>query len=32
VEWRPLAGVGHFVDLEAPSALVAELRRLLPTP
>jgi epoxide hydrolase 4 len=31
VEWRPLAGVGHFVDLEAPSRLVEELRRLLPT-
>jgi pimeloyl-ACP methyl ester carboxylesterase len=30
VEWRPLEGVGHFVDLEAPDQLAAELRRLLP--
>jgi pimeloyl-ACP methyl ester carboxylesterase len=30
VEWRPLPGVGHFVDLEAPDQLAAELRRLLP--
>jgi pimeloyl-ACP methyl ester carboxylesterase len=29
VEWRPLPGVGHFVSLEAPLALVTELRRLL---
>jgi epoxide hydrolase 4 len=30
VDWRPLPGVGHFVDLEAPDELVAELRRVLP--
>jgi epoxide hydrolase 4 len=29
VEWRPLPGVGHFVDLEAPEKLADELRRLL---
>jgi pimeloyl-ACP methyl ester carboxylesterase len=29
VDWRPLPGVGHFVDLEAPDALVAELRRVI---
>jgi epoxide hydrolase 4 len=29
VEWRPLPGVGHFVTLEAPEQLAAELRRLL---
>lgn len=29
VEWRPLAGIGHFVDLEAPDLLAAELDRLL---
>ncbi|MDC0664124.1 alpha/beta fold hydrolase [Marinobacter sp. SS21] len=29
VEWRPLAGIGHFVDLEAPELLAAELDRLL---
>lgn len=29
VEWRPLPGVGHFVSLEAPQLLAAELRRLL---
>jgi pimeloyl-ACP methyl ester carboxylesterase len=31
VEWRPLEGVGHFVDLEAPDRLAAEVRRLLPS-
>ncbi len=29
VEWRPLPGIGHFVDLEAPDELVTELRRAL---
>jgi len=29
LDWRPLAGVGHFVDLEAPDALAAELRRVV---
>ena len=29
VEWRPLSGVGHFVSMEAPDRLVAELRRVL---
>lgn len=29
VDWRPLAGIGHFVDLEAPELLAAELRRVL---
>jgi pimeloyl-ACP methyl ester carboxylesterase len=29
VEWRPLHGVGHFVALEAPDALAAEVRRLV---
>jgi pimeloyl-ACP methyl ester carboxylesterase len=29
VDWRPLPGVGHFVDLEAPAQLVAELERAL---
>jgi len=29
VEWRPLPGVGHFVSLEAPERLVAELRTVL---
>ncbi len=28
VEWRPLPGVGHFVDLEAPELLADEIRRL----
>ena len=28
VEWRPLAGVGHFVDLEAPRKLAAEIARV----
>jgi pimeloyl-ACP methyl ester carboxylesterase len=27
VEWRPLHGVGHFVDLEAPAALAEEIQR-----
>lgn len=29
VDWRPLAGIGHFVDLEAPELLAAELRRVM---
>lgn len=29
VEWRPLPAVGHFVSMEAPDLLVAELRRVL---
>jgi|GEM_PF-652234 len=29
VEWRPLEGIGHFVELEAPELLAAELDRLL---
>lgn len=29
VEWRPLPGVGHFVSIEAPGRLVAELRTVL---
>ncbi len=29
VEWRPLPGIGHFVDLEAPEMLAQEVRRLL---
>jgi pimeloyl-ACP methyl ester carboxylesterase len=29
VDWRPLAGIGHFVDLEAPELLAKELRRVL---
>jgi pimeloyl-ACP methyl ester carboxylesterase len=29
VEWRPLPGVGHFVGLEAPEQLAAEIRRVL---
>lgn len=28
VEWRPLKGIGHFVDLEAPELLAQELYRL----
>jgi pimeloyl-ACP methyl ester carboxylesterase len=28
VEWRPLPGVGHFVSLEAPDLLAAELSRV----
>lgn len=28
VEWRPLKGIGHFVDLEAPDLLARELYRL----
>jgi pimeloyl-ACP methyl ester carboxylesterase len=27
VEWRPLEGVGHFVDLEAPAKLAVEIAR-----
>jgi epoxide hydrolase 4 len=29
VEWRPLAGVGHFVSLEAPERLAGELLRVV---
>jgi pimeloyl-ACP methyl ester carboxylesterase len=29
VEWRPLPGVGHFVSMEAPDRLLAEVRRVL---
>lgn len=29
VEWRPLEGIGHFVDLEAPDLLARELDRLI---
>ena len=29
VEWRPLAGIGHFVDLEASDLLAREVTRLL---
>jgi epoxide hydrolase 4 len=29
LDWRPLAGVGHFVDLEAPNELTSEIRRAL---
>ncbi|NKQ51441.1 alpha/beta hydrolase [Amycolatopsis sp. K13G38] len=29
VEWRPLPGIGHFVDLEAPGLLAAEITRAL---
>jgi pimeloyl-ACP methyl ester carboxylesterase len=28
VEWRPLPGVGHFVDLEAPGDLANEIARV----
>jgi pimeloyl-ACP methyl ester carboxylesterase len=28
VAWRPLAGVGHFVDLEAPDKLADEIARV----
>jgi pimeloyl-ACP methyl ester carboxylesterase len=28
VEWRPLPGVGHFVSLEAPELLAAEISRV----
>jgi pimeloyl-ACP methyl ester carboxylesterase len=31
VEWRPLAGVGHFVSLEAPNRLAQELARVVTT-
>ncbi len=30
VEWRPLDGIGHFVDLEAPELLAKEVRRHFP--
>lgn len=30
VEWRPLEGIGHFVNLEAVDLLVDEVRRLVP--
>jgi pimeloyl-ACP methyl ester carboxylesterase len=29
VEWRPLPGVGHFVDLEAPGELANEIARVV---
>jgi len=29
LDWRPLPGVGHFVDLEAPNELTVEIRRTL---
>jgi epoxide hydrolase 4 len=29
VDWRPLPGVGHFVSLEAPEKLAAEISRVL---
>lgn len=29
VDWRPLTGIGHFVDLEAPELLARELDRVL---
>lgn len=29
VDWRPLEGIGHFVDLEAPELLARELDRIL---
>jgi epoxide hydrolase 4 len=29
LDWRPLPGVGHFVDLEAPDELSAEIARAL---
>lgn len=31
VDWRPLPGIGHFVDLEAPELLAAEITRALKT-
>jgi pimeloyl-ACP methyl ester carboxylesterase len=30
VEWRPLPGVGHFVSLERPDLLAAEIARVAP--
>jgi len=32
VHWRPLPGVGHFVDLEAPGQLAREIRRAVAPP
>ncbi len=29
VDWRPLYGIGHFVDLEAPQLLAQELDRII---
>lgn len=29
VDWRPLEGIGHFVDLEAPNLLARELERVI---
>jgi pimeloyl-ACP methyl ester carboxylesterase len=29
VDFRPLPGVGHFVELESPALLAAEIRRAL---
>ena len=29
VEWRPLPGIGHFVPLEAPGRLAAEIARVV---
>jgi hypothetical protein len=31
VDWRPLPGVGHFVDLEAPEKLALEISRVVNT-
>jgi len=31
VDWRPLDGIGHFVDLEAPDLLAREVYRLMKT-
>jgi epoxide hydrolase 4 len=31
-EWRPLYGVGHFVDLEVPGRLAEEITRILRLP
>jgi epoxide hydrolase 4 len=32
VDFRPLSGVGHFVELEAPEQLAVEIRRALNSP